>query len=248
PIIERVRNAVAAQPGVQSMALGAAPIDPDSCEFHDQAQVINTDARSQVLHICFAWGDPQYLDVLNLHVIAGRTLTAADVRDLTLTRTSLITSSLAGALWPGESPVGRHFHWGSADYEVAGVLDDFAFGSLRFDPRYVVFTPAYRESLAAGGTLRLAVRTSDPASLVEPLRRTISAIAPHATSLSIKTSRELIAADLGRERLGAWFFSGFGLVTTCLGVGSVFGIVGYLAESRRREFGIRAALGATPHR
>jgi putative ABC transport system permease protein len=44
--------------------------------------------------------------------------------------------------------------------------------------------------------------------------------------------------------LGAWFFSGFGLVALLLGVGGAFGLVAYLAESREREFGVRLALGA----
>jgi ABC-type antimicrobial peptide transport system permease subunit len=46
--------------------------------------------------------------------------------------------------------------------------------------------------------------------------------------------------------LGAWFFTGFGLTALLLGVGGVFGLVAYLAESRQREFGVRLALGATP--
>jgi putative ABC transport system permease protein len=249
PIIQHVRDAVIAQPGVQSLALGPPPIDPDSCRFHDQAQIFTTESRSHTLQICFAWGDPEYLHTLGLRQIAGRPLTAADARDPNLQQWAvLITSSLAGALWPSQSPLGRHFHWGSVDYEVVGVLEDFAFGSLRYDPRYVAFTAAKLESQLPGGRFRFAISTNDPDALKEPLRRTIASIAPNATRLSIKTGRELIEADLGRERLGAWFFTGFGLVATCLGIGSTFGIVAYLAESRRREFGIRAALGATPHR
>src|SRR5262249_48016101 len=54
-----------------------------------------------------------------------------------------------------------------------------------------------------------------------------------------------VANDMGRQRLGAWVFSGFGLVALMLGTGGVFGLVAYLAESRRREFGVRLALGAT---
>jgi ABC-type antimicrobial peptide transport system permease subunit len=62
--------------------------------------------------------------------------------------------------------------------------------------------------------------------------------------VGVATGREVIARDIGRQRLGAWFFSGFGLATLLLGVGGAFGLVAYLAESRRREFGIRLALGA----
>jgi putative ABC transport system permease protein len=69
---------------------------------------------------------------------------------------------------------------------------------------------------------------------------------PDAHRVAIATGREIVARDLGRQRLGAWFFSGFGLIALVLGAGGVFGLVAYLAESRRREFGVRVALGATP--
>jgi ABC-type antimicrobial peptide transport system permease subunit len=68
---------------------------------------------------------------------------------------------------------------------------------------------------------------------------------PNASSPFVVSGRNIVSADLGRQRLGAWFFSGFGLVALFVGAGSVFGLVSYLAESRRREFGIRLALGAS---
>lgn len=55
---------------------------------------------------------------------------------------------------------------------------------------------------------------------------------PEAPRVTITTGRDLMARDLGRQRLGAWFFSGFGLVAVVLGVGGVFGLIAYLAESR----------------
>jgi ABC-type antimicrobial peptide transport system permease subunit len=67
-----------------------------------------------------------------------------------------------------------------------------------------------------------------------------------APRLLISSGRDIVRRDLGRQRLAAWFFSGFGLVALVLGAGGVFGLVAYLAESRRREFGVRLALGATP--
>jgi ABC-type antimicrobial peptide transport system permease subunit len=90
------------------------------------------------------------------------------------------------------------------------------------------------------------IRGSQPELLIEPIRQLVLSIAADAPRLEISTARELIARDLGSQRLGAWFFSGFGLIALVLGGGGVFGLVAYLAESRRREFGVRLALGATP--
>ena len=68
---------------------------------------------------------------------------------------------------------------------------------------------------------------------------------PEAPRLDVATGQALVAADVGAERLGAWFFSWFGIVELALGVAGVFGVVSYLVQTRRREFGIRMALGAT---
>jgi putative ABC transport system permease protein len=60
----------------------------------------------------------------------------------------------------------------------------------------------------------------------------------------VGSGRELLTADIGRQRLGASFFSGFGIVALVLGVSAMFGLAAYLVEARFREFGIRLALGA----
>ena len=60
----------------------------------------------------------------------------------------------------------------------------------------------------------------------------------------VVTGKEVIRRDVGRQRLGAWVFSGFGAAALLLAVGGAFGLVAYIAESRRREFGVRVALGA----
>jgi putative ABC transport system permease protein len=69
---------------------------------------------------------------------------------------------------------------------------------------------------------------------------------PIGAEVKIETGQDIVTRDLGRQRLGAWCFSGFGCAALVLGVGGVFGLVAYLAESRQREFGVRLALGATP--
>jgi ABC-type antimicrobial peptide transport system permease subunit len=95
----------------------------------------------------------------------------------------------------------------------------------------------------------LAVGTNTDAEVLKPQIRTLAArVFPRAARVDVNTGTDLIERDLGRERLGAWFFSGFGLVTLGLGLGGIFGLVAYVVNLRRREIGIRMALGATRSR
>jgi hypothetical protein len=185
------------------------------------------------------------MPALGLRLLDGRLLTGADARS-DVPRPTVITASLGALLWPGQSAIGQRVRVGfsspDTEHVVVGVVRDFAYGSMRFDPRLVMLTPPY---LGTPNTLSLVIQTRDPGALAETVRRTVADLVPDAPRLSVVTGRELVAADLGRERLGAWFFSGFGLVAVVLGIGGVFGLISYLAESRRREFGVRIALGAT---
>jgi hypothetical protein len=190
---------------------------------------------------------PEYSDALGLRIVAGRALTPADVRPYDRPAPAVVSASLAASLWPNRSPLGQHVRFGysasAVEHEVVGVVEDFAFGSVRFDPPAALLRASAEP---AGNSLALALRTRDPGVLKDPVRRLIEDVVPNAPRLTMMTGREIVAADLGRERLGAWFFSGFGLVALALGVGGVFGLIAYLAESRRRELGVRIALGATP--
>jgi putative ABC transport system permease protein len=120
---------------------------------------------------------------------------------------------------------------------VVGIAPDLPFGSLTDPGTGVVITARQIGSLVVSS---FVVRTDHPAMVANQIRQAIQ-----AQVINVVTGRELVARDLGRQRLGAWFFSGFGLAALLLGVGGAFGLVAYLAESQRREFGVRLALGAT---
>jgi hypothetical protein len=193
------------------------------------------------------WVGPSYPSVLGLRLLAGRQLVDADA-DVTLNPAPIvITASFAQAIWPGKSPIGQLFQveQNGLLYEVEGVVADFAYGSMSLATSHVILH-ATSLKVRVGNDLALAIRTQHPDQLVPVLRRQLTTLLPDAARLDVLTGRDVVARDLGRDRLGAWFFSGFGLVALVLGVGGVFGLVAYLAESRQREMGVRLALGATP--
>jgi predicted lysophospholipase L1 biosynthesis ABC-type transport system permease subunit len=149
-------------------------------------------------------------------------------------------------LWPDANALGREMSMGSDKYIVVGITADAAHGSVMLPHSAAMWTATTVDLAARYYQLPLALRTNLPETQIEPIRRAVGDIFPDAARLDIATGRQIIARDLGRERLGAWFFSGFGLVSLTLGVAGVFGLVAYVVESRRREFGVRIALGATP--
>jgi ABC-type antimicrobial peptide transport system permease subunit len=122
------------------------------------------------------------------------------------------------------------------------VSSDFVLGSM-LRPAVGTIITAYHTDTGYLG--RWAIRADNVQALVGMVAKAVRTAVPDVASVQVQTGRDVVAQDLARERVGAWFFSGFGLVALILGVGSVFGLVAYLAESRQREFGVRLALGAT---
>jgi hypothetical protein len=152
---------------------------------------------------------------------------------------AVIGRSLAERLWPDGSALGQTLslpQLRGGPYLVVGIARDLAFGSLAQPGSGVIVTPGPGTS---GVVSSFVLRTEQPEIVAGSVRRTVE-----GQVVTVATGREIVARDLGRQRLGAWFFSGFGLAALLLGVGGTFGLVAYLAESQRREFGVRLALGA----
>ncbi len=125
-------------------------------------------------------------------------------------------------------------------------MSDIAQGSLTLNQRSAAYVATNFDRVARNHSFQLVLRTTgDSSAVVRAVRTEIADEFPWSPRVDLATGEEIISRDLGRERLGAWFFSGFGLVALGLGIGGVFGLAGHLVETRRREMGIRLALGAT---
>jgi predicted permease len=239
---ERVRlawDALRAIPGVEDVAYGHAPISEAMAAQVRTPRTFTTGGEARQLRMGLMLASPDVLPALGVPILVGRDLTAADLNAQPVP--TVVTRSAAGRLWPSESPLGQRL--GNGAYVIVGVAGDFAYGLLLDPADGVLVTPAEDK----GSTARFILRTRRPdAALMGDVRAVLQDVLPDAPTATLVTGRELLSRDLGRQRLGAWFFSAFGLVALMVGIGSVFGMVAYLAESRRREFGIRLALGAAP--
>jgi predicted permease len=240
----RLEDGLRALPGVDMVALGRAPIGPDASALLRMPKVFETGGRERELRVGAMSGGPALLDALGVPLIRGRPLSADDATARPYP--VLVTAALARTLWPESDPIGQLMtvttggRGGTST--VVGVTADFAFGSLTEVPAGTIVNVS---PLGGGGMPTYVVHAARPDLLIDPIRKLARDVVPELPRLVLATGRQLVAEDLGRQRLGAWFFSGFGLIALVLGAGGVFGVVAYLAESRRREFGVRLALGAT---
>jgi hypothetical protein len=240
----QIRDALQSVPGVQAVVDGQPPLGPEPMASLDMPMVLEVDGQEKAMRIGRVNSSAAgWLSTLGVPLLAGRELTAADAAAKPLP--TIVTASLAGRLWPDANPIGQVLRSPSraGALLIVGVASDFAFGSL-LSPASGVLVTAW--NLNPGMTGRWIVRAEHPNAIAPALSAAIRTAVSDVATIQVSTSREVVAQDLGRERAGAWFFSGFGLVALILGLGSVFGLVGYLAESRYKEFGVRMALGASP--
>lgn len=221
-------------PGVTDVAEGLAPIG--SAE-RFVIKRLKAQEREHDVSVTQLRGSPEMLRVLGVPILSGRSLTPAD--GSASPYSAVITQSLARRLYPDGAALGQPLRAPVSrlgPFVVVGIARDFPFGSLSNPGDGAVVTS---NPILDGTTSHFIVRTEQPAMVAAAIRQSVKA---HV--LKVITGRDIVALDIGRQRLGAWFFSGFGLAALLLGIGGAFGLVAYLAESQRHEFGVRLALGA----
>jgi predicted permease len=239
---QRERNArlmprLRALPGVNSVVEGPSLVGPAIVRSTPRSSSIRVRDEDYELMIGRLTGGPELLATLGIPILAGRALTDADSSPIPAP--VVISRSLADRLWPEGGALGQTFRIVQSrggPYLIVGICRDMAFGSLTLPVAGVVVTTGPGVTPRVGNYV---IRTDFPESVAAMVGETIQGV-----SVQVATGRELVARDIGHQRLGAWAFSGFGLAALLLGTGGAFGLVAYAAKSRRREFGVRLALGA----
>jgi predicted permease len=193
---------------------------------------------------CPAWPTfavgPGYFQALGVAMAEGREFERADGAAAVV-----INQPLAEALWPRGRAVGRLIHVG-ADGATATVVGVTAESRMRgFDREApALFVPLSSSSF--DGPLTMVVRTAMPASLVRPFTEAAQALDPNVPLLSVKTMEQRMAVQLWPFRTTTWVFSICGGLALLLGTAGLASVVIHAVSRRRREFGVRVSIGATP--
>jgi predicted permease len=184
---------------------------------------------------------PDFFSLYRINVIEGRGFQSGDTSDQVV-----VGESLARMLWPGASAVGRAFTFrGSKEwYHVVGVAREIRLPSY-VDPREN--DPHFYRPLTMGRSeVMIGLRCGDVCPGETAIRDRLRGVSARAMVSSMSTLDDAYLEQFAKPRAAAGLAFAFALVAVVASAGGLFSVLSYAVGRRRREFGIRAAMGAQP--
>lgn len=242
-LLERATPRIRSLPGVE--AVGRGRIQPYF--FFSRARFTIPDSRpggEQSTSVLVNAVDPDYFTSLGIGIASGRQLTDQDRANTE--PVAVVSQSLAGQYWHGESPIGACIRLPDSNatcVRVVGVAQDVRFEQLQGAPSEVLYVAAAQRLADPPATL--FVRTTTSASVAGAVRRSIQELDPTVPFVRVEPLNAWARPQRLPWEVAATLFSLFGALATLLAAVGLYMLVSFVVSQRKRELAIRMAMGAT---
>jgi putative ABC transport system permease protein len=244
-VIDRALEAVRGIPGVSSAAFiaglpltGESMVNGVDVEGTDHDAVDPTTRQAILVNVRFISSD--YFRTMGIAVVKGRSIEGADGER----KVAVISERLAAKLWPKRDPLGHTLRTGSqvGKVEVVGVARDVYNARLDADPTLVIYVPSRLRGYLEGDiVMRTALSSS---ALMPEVQRRLWALDRDMPIPASRTIAQIVSESTAQRRMQMEIAAGFALSALILAALGIYGVTAFNAARRRREIGIRLALGA----